>query len=310
MIPLIFGIILLVVGICIAYAAVSARSGYNGEATSKSMALGAKIIKSIGTALIIIGVLISTIILVPTGQVAVLMRFSAVVGFLTPGIHMIVPYINTVALTETRTQKEVAQCASSSKDLQAVSAEIAINFHVSAADAAKLFKDVGPDYKDRVIDPAVQESLKQVSAQYTAEELIKKRAEVKNKLETEITTRAKAYGVIIEPLGVSITNFDFSQEFNTAIEQKQVAQQTAEKQKYVLQQAVLEKETEITKAEGQAQASKIRALALKTQGGGRVIAEKWIDKWDGVLPVVGSSSGMMLNISDLMKAKDSAQATE
>jgi regulator of protease activity HflC (stomatin/prohibitin superfamily) len=266
--------------------------------------IAVKLCRVIGAILVLIGFFMSTIIIVPTGQAAVLMRFGAVTGYLDPGIHLIAPYINSVALTETRTQKEVAQGTASSKDLQTVSAEIAINYHVSSADVAKLYKDVGPDYKSRIIDPAVQESLKQVTAQYTAEELIKKRAQVKSEVEKEITERAKAYGVIIEPLGVSITNFDFSAEFNAAIEQKQVALQTAEKQKYVLQQAVLEKETEITKAEGQAQASKIRALALKTQGGGRVIAEKWIDKWDGVLPVVGSSSGMMLNISDLMKSSE------
>lgn len=269
-----------------------------------------KITRGISVVVIFVGVLVATIIQVPTGQTAVLMRFGEVVGYLNPGIHMIVPYVNTTVLTETRTQKEVANGTAASKDLQNVTATIAINFHISSVDAAKLFREVGPDYKERVLDPAVQESLKQVTALYTAEGLIKQRATVKTQLEAEITQRAKAYGIIVEPLGVSITNFDFSQEFNAAIESKQVAQQTAEKQKYVLQQAVLEKQTEITKAEGQAQASKIRALALKTQGGSRVIAEKWIDKWNGILPVVGSSSGMMLNISDLMKAKETPKSTE
>jgi regulator of protease activity HflC (stomatin/prohibitin superfamily) len=206
---------------------------------------------------------------------------------------------------ETRTQKEVAKGTAASRDLQMVTAEVAINYHISEDNAADLYKNVGLDYKSRIIDPAVQESLKQVTAQYTAEDLIKRRSEVKTKVESEITSRLKVYEIIVEPLGVSITNFDFSPEFNAAIEQKQVAQQTAEKQKYVLQQAVLEKQTEITKAEGQAQASKIRALALKTQGGSRVIAEKWIDRWDGKLPQVTSGSNMMINLSELLRGNES-----
>jgi regulator of protease activity HflC (stomatin/prohibitin superfamily) len=119
----------------------------------------------------------------------------------------------------------------------------------------------------------------------------------------DITKRLKAYDIIVEPSGLSITNFDFSPEFNRAIEQKQVAQQEAEKQKYILQQAELQKQTEVARAEGTAQAAKLNAEALKVQGAGLVIAREWIEKWDGKLPNVygGTGGGMIFDLSTLMK---------
>ncbi len=298
---LVFGVLLVILSFVMG----SALKSGNIQSRIGNLAVTGGMVRIVGILLVLIGTISSAIITVPAGSCAVLLRFRAVAGSYSSGIHLIIPYINTTEIMETRTQKEVAKGTAASRDLQMVTAEVAINYHISEDNAADLYKNVGLDYKSRIIDPAVQESLKQVTAQYTAEDLIKRRSEVKTKVESEITSRLKVYEIIVEPLGVSITNFDFSPEFNAAIEQKQVAQQTAEKQKYVLQQAVLEKQTEITKAEGQAQASKIRALALKTQGGSRVIAEKWIDRWDGKLPQVTSGSNMMINLSELLRGNES-----
>ncbi len=104
---------------------------------------------------------------------------------------------------------------------------------------------------------------------------------------------------------VSITDFNFSPEFNQAIEQKQVAQQETEKQKYILAKAELERETTVTKAKGEAESVKIKALALQAAGGGKVLAREWIDKWDGHLPkVAGSGSSFMLDLRSMMQDKD------
>ena len=108
-----------------------------------------------------------------------------------------------------------------------------------------LFQKVGNDYRKRIIDPVTQESLKAVTARYTAEELIRLREKVKSEVQNDITNRLRPYNIVVEPSGVSITNFAFSEEFNKAIEQKQVAQQTAEKQRYVLQQAKRDEEMKI-----------------------------------------------------------------
>ncbi len=251
--------------------------------------------------LIAVGILSSAITIVPAGHQAVLLRFGAVTGSMKPGIHLIIPYVNSVELMETRTQKESSEAQAASKDLQIVTTSLALNFHVDPSKVAAIYSRVGISYKDRIIDPVVQESIKMVTAKYTAEELIKSRAKVKAEVEDYLTERLREYDVIVEPAGLSITNFNFSPEFNAAIEAKQVAQQDAEKQKYVLERAELEQQTEVTKAKGTAEAAKLKAAALQSQGGSKVLAREWIDKWNGQLPTVTGGQGMIIDINSILK---------
>jgi len=118
-----------------------------------------------------------------------------------------------------------------------------------------------------------------------------------------LTDRLSPYHIVVETHGVSLTNFEFSPEFNQAIEAKQVAQQSAEKQKYILAQAQLEAQTAITAAKGEAEANRIKAQALNTQGGQKVLMRAWIDKWDGKLPTVSSSGGTIIDLKSLMNDK-------
>lgn len=256
-----------------------------------------------GLIFIIGGLLASTIIIVPAGYMGVLMRFGAVRGQYPSGIHVIMPYVNSVELMEIRTQKEASEATAASRDMQIVTTSLALNFHVDPSRVSKLYQNVGVDYKARIIDPAVQESIKMVTAKFTAEELIKNRSAVKAEVETDITRRLEAYDLLVEPAGLSITNFNFSREFNSAIEAKQVAQQEAEQQKYVLQKAELERQTAITRARGVSEAAKLNALALQAQGGSKVLAREWIEKWDGHVPTVSSNgNGVIIDINSLLKA--------
>lgn len=251
--------------------------------------------------MIVIGIFMASVVIVQSGYRGVLLRFGAVQGVLGEGFHLVVPSVNTVEMMEVRTQKEESQATAASRDLQIVTTKLALNYR-DPDRAHEVFRNVGTEYKSRIIDPAVQESLKVVTTQYTAEDLIRLRSKVKSEVEAEITRRLKAYNLLVDPSGLSITNFDFSPEFNKAIEQKQVAQQEAEKQKYVLQQAELEKQTEVARAQGKSQAAKLNAEALKVQGGSLVVAREWIEKWDGKLPEVASGgSGFMLDISGMLK---------
>lgn len=256
----------------------------------------------VGILLAVGGVISSGITMVPAGYRGVLLRFGAVNSVLSEGIHIIAPQVNTVELIEVRTQKEEAQSAAASKDLQTVTATVVINYHVSEEGVGDLYKKVGRDFRSRIIDPATQESVKAVTARYTAEELVRLRDKVKTEVQTEIKNRLTPYNIVVEPNGVSITNFTFSEQFTQAIESKQVAQQTAEKQRYVLQQAKLQAETAITEARGKAEAARVNAQALNASGGSRVLAREWIEKWDGKLPAVagGSGSGMIIDVRELM----------
>jgi regulator of protease activity HflC (stomatin/prohibitin superfamily) len=252
--------------------------------------------------MIIGGLFFSCIIFVPAGFRGVLLQFSAVKGTLSEGIHAVVPYVNSVELMEVRTQKESSEASAASKDLQVVTTSLALNFHADSSKVGELYRNVGLEYIHRIIDPAVQESIKMVTARYTAEELIKERAKVKEEVELDITKRLAAYNIIVEPAGLSITNFNFSPEFNLAIEAKQVAQQDAEKQRYVLQRADLERQTLITQARGASEAAKLNAAALQVQGGSKVIAREWIQKWDGHVPTVsgGAGGGVIIDINSLL----------
>lgn len=268
---------------------------------TKDLRAASWLTRVLGFVMIVGGVLWGAVVMVPAGYRGVLMQFQAVKGTLGEGIHLIMPMVNTVEMMEVRTQKEESKATAASRDLQIVTTSLALNFHVDPSRVGDLYRRVGKEYKARIIDPAVQESLKVVTAQFTAEELIKSRAQVKQMVEEDITQRLATYALIVEPAGLSITNFDFSPEFNKAIEEKQVAQQQAEKQKYVLQQAELERQTQVARAKGAAEAARLNAAALQVQGGNLVIMREWIEKWDGRMPQVSAGSGQnfMIDLSSL-----------
>ena len=243
---------------------------------------------------------------VPAGYEGILIQQGAVSGDLDAGPHFVVPFLQTVDLMEIRTQKEEAQAAAASKDLQTVSTQVAINFHVDAKAAAVLYKSVGPTFSSRIIDPAVQETVKAIVAKYTAEQLISERAAVKAELDEGLSIRLRPWNLVIEANGVSLKDFQFSAPFNQAIEAKQVAQQTAEQAKYVLQKAEIDAQTKVTEAKGSAEANRIRAAALNANGGSKVLAQQWIEAWEkggSQVPRVISGSGggsFILNLSDLI----------
>jgi regulator of protease activity HflC (stomatin/prohibitin superfamily) len=293
---IVLGIVLIAVSFVLA--GLASRTG--GSAAGPSRA--AWVARSIGAFLVVVGTIVNSAVIVPAGHRGVLLQWGAAVRSLDEGFHLVVPVMNQVVQLEVRTQKEESQATAASRDLQTVTTSLALNFRIDASRVVELYRDVGADYKARVIDPAVQESLKTVTAKFTAEELIKFRPKVKAEVEEEIAKRLANYNLLVEPSGLSITNFAFSEEFNRAIEAKQVAQQQAEQQRYVLQKAELEKQTAIMIAQGKSEAAALNAEALKVQGGSLVISREWIEKWDGKLPsVYGGGQGMIIDLGSLMK---------
>lgn len=258
-------------------------------------------LRVIGLLVMVGGSFGTSVVQVPSGNVGILLRFGAVQGVLREGIHVIVPGVNSVVTMETRTQKEESEATAASRDLQVINTKLALNFRIDPDKAADLYRNLGTQYKARIIDPAVQESLKVVTSKYTAEDLIRQRARVKNEVEEEITKRLQAYNILVDPQGLSIVNFDFSPEFNKAIEAKQVAQQEAEKQKWVLQRAELQRQTDVALAQGQSQAARLNAEALRVQGGALVVAREWIEKWDGKLPTMASGDSVIVDVNGLLR---------
>jgi len=213
-------------------------------------------------------------------------------------LHFVVPFQDQVVSMEVRTLKFVKATSSASQDLQNVSTEVTVNYHPSPESVNILYKEVGLDYQNRIIAPAVEEVVKQVTANYNAEELITKRPLVKNDIEVEITKRLNVYN--IQTQVISITDFQFSSLFSQAIESKVEAEQKAQKaendlvriqveaqQREALAQGVAA--ANVAEAEGEAEAIRVINAALSQNP----YYLEWLktQAWDGKLPLVVGEGG-------------------
>jgi regulator of protease activity HflC (stomatin/prohibitin superfamily) len=260
--------------------------------------------------IILVVVLSASVKIVEAGHRGVLLNFGAVdtSASLNEGIHFVVPFRDNVVQLEVRTQKIVENAASASRDLQDVSTQVAVNYHINPATAQLLFQQLGFDYANRVIAPAIQESVKQVTARYNAENLITNRETVKDEIENQILLRLAAFNVDVEAL--SITEFQFSEQFRRAVEAKVEAEQRALQANNDLRRIEIEAQQAEAKAIGERQANIARAegvrqaAVLQAQGEAEAIniveAQlrenprylEWLktQRWDGVLPLVTSGS--------------------
>ncbi len=232
-----------------------------------------------------------SLVVVDAGSVGVVTRFGAVQeGILQPGLHPKIPFVTQVIPLDTRVQKVEDAATASSKDLQVVTSKIALNYRIDAAKADSIYQELGPQYRTTIVEPALQESIKATTAQYTAEELITKRAEVAQVMEEDLVERL--VNKFLLPTDLSIIDFNFSKEFNEAIEQKQVAQQAALRASNDLEKVRIEAQQTQAKAEGLAQAEMARARAeseaqklLRETISPELLQLRFIEAWDGKLPV-------------------------
>ena len=252
--------------------------------------------------LIIIGVVATASVkIVDSGHRGVLLHWDAVDLTNPPleeGLHFVVPFQDEVVNIEVRTLKYASEARSASKDLQTVETTVTVNYHPDKEGVHRLYKNLGLDYENRVIQPAIEETVKQVTANYNAEELITKRPLVKADIEFSIRERLNQFDVVTEV--ISITDFEFSALFASAIESKVEAEQKALKAENDLRRIEVEARqreanaiglanANIAEAKGEAEAIAIinQALAqnpnylewLKTQA------------WDGKLPLVVGEGG-------------------
>ncbi len=193
-----------------------------------------------------------------------------------------------------QTQKDQVDASAASKDLQAVTSTIAVNYHLDGQFAVDIYQNVGTNYQDILLAPAIQNIFKETTAQYTAEELITNREKVRSQAEESLKAHLLNYHVIVESF--NIVNFNFSPEFNAAIEAKQVAQQQVETAKQKLAQAQVDAQTALAAAKGQADAQ----AAVKNAGSltPEYLQYLAITKWNGILPVVVGESSPFVDISN------------
>lgn len=260
----------------------------------KKIVLGAALF--IGALLVL--VLLNPLVIVSAGERGVVLRFGAVQPYLLDeGIHFRIPLVDTVVKITVRIQKEEMVATAASKDLQVVTTKIALNYHIDPHAAHRLFQEIGTEYRTRVIDPAIQEAVKAVTARYTAEELITQRAKVKDDIRHALKDRLPAYHLLVDEL--SITDFDFSKEFSTAIEAKQTAEQLALKAKRDLDRIKIEAEQKVAQAKAEAEALRVQkqeitADLIKLRE--IEMQREAIKKWDGRLPQITGSAIPFINL--------------
>jgi regulator of protease activity HflC (stomatin/prohibitin superfamily) len=240
-------------------------------------------------------------VIVEPGNRGIVVQLGAVQSYvLSEGLHLKIPFIQEVIPIEVRVQKAESEETTSSKDLQVVNTVIAVNYRLDPENVNRLYQDVGLNYKERIVDPAVGESLKAVTAQYTAEELISKRSEVSSKVKETLGKKLSAYYMILDE--INITEFKFSSEFNQAIEEKQIAEQQALKANLDLQRVEIEAKQKIEQARAEAESLKLQ----KDQVTPELVELRKIEaqleaikKWDGKLPSVTGNSIPFINMDQL-----------
>lgn len=219
---------------------------------------------------------------VDSGQRALVLRFGQVQEVVSDGLHLKLPFIERVILVDVRTQKSHAPASAGTKDLQTVTTEVALNYHINANSLQDTYTRIGLDVEDKVIEPRIQEIVKGVIARFSAEELLTRRDAVKQEIAVGLRSSLSNYNISVED--IQITNFSFSKAFDEAIEAKQTAEQNALKAKNDLDRIKVEAEQKITMAQAEAETIRIQAQAIKEQGGEEYVKMKAIEKWNGVLP--------------------------
>lgn len=261
---------------------------------------GAKLVAGIVVLFVVIGLLLALnpFTTVKPGEGAVVVGLNGISRTLGQGTHMKQPFFEDVIKYDLQVQKDETTAAAASADLQTVNAVIAVNYQLDPSTLADTYARIGNSdvIKSKVIDPAVQEIVKAATARYKADELITKRAEVTDSIQTALAERLRPYNLIVQ--NVSVTQFDFSESFNAAIERKVTAEQEALAAKNKLEQVKYESEQTIVAAQGVAEAQRIKAQALQSQGGEALVRLTLAEKWDGVLPttMVPGSAVPFINV--------------
>lgn len=265
-------------------------------------------------------VALNSTVTIASGTVGIVSVFGSVrANTMGAGLHVKAPFVTTVTKMNVQTQKLEVDSSAASKDLQNVDVGAAINYHIDAQGASQLYREVGMSYEQKIIAPAIQESIKSVIARFSAEELITMRQTVSAGIKDELASKVGTYNIIVDEF--NITNFEFSDEFNRAVEAKQTAQQEALKAEQELARITIEAQQQVEQAKAQAEATKARAdaeaYATKAtaeaeayaidviqsqlaQSPGSYLEYQKTQKWDGKLPIVSGEAGAFVDINSLL----------
>jgi regulator of protease activity HflC (stomatin/prohibitin superfamily) len=274
------------------------------EAMQSAMKKGPMRVALIIGAILVFFLFLNPWVQIGAGERGVVLNFGAVQNnVLDEGLHFRVPIMQEIIRVDVKVQKAETDAAAASADLQDVSSTVAINFHIIPDKANIVYQSIGIHFKERIIDPAVLEVVKAVTAKYTAEELITKRPAVSDAMKLSLTERLIAHNIAVDAF--SIVGFSFSKIFMEAIESKQTAEQLALKAKRDLDRIKIEAGQKITAARAEAESLRLQRANIspdlielrKIEANLRAI-----DKWNGILPqVTGGGAVPFIGIGEIQK---------
>ncbi len=254
----------------------------------------------IAFAALILVLTLNPFVVIGAGERGVVMNFGAVQKeILNEGLHIRMPIMQKVVIMNVQVQKGEGQGDAASKDLQQVTTNVAINYHLDPLKVAHVYQTIGTfdQVGQRIILPAVSESVKAATAQYTAEELISKRQEVREKIRQLLLVRLAVYGVIVDDF--SIVNFAFSREFSNAIESKTTAEQLKLKAERDLERIRIEADQKILQAQAEAESLRLQKENV-TENLIKLrqieMQQRAIEKWDGKLPQVTGAATPFIDL--------------
>ncbi len=234
---------------------------------------------------------------VKTGEIGIKTRFGKITNtYLSEGINFKLPFekIETVNIKVQKYENEET-LETSTKDMQIVTGiKVVVNFQVEGGQAVELYRNVGSNYKETVLEPSIQETIKSIISKYTAEELVTKRSDVAIDIQNTLNDRTHKYGINI--VSININNFDFSKTYNESIERKAVAEQNALTAQQELETTKAEAEKKKIEAQAEADSNKIKEKSLTD----KIIQQQFIEKWNGELPKVTNGNNIF-DISSLLK---------
>lgn len=286
--------------------------------------------------LLIVVLLANSLAVVPVGSTGIMLTLGRVEEgkALAEGMHLKIPFVQKIVSMDNRVKKLELSTEAFSKDIQTVSATLAVNYRMIPEKSFEIYRKHGTQFENNIIVPATHEVLKSVCAQYTAEELISKRQESSDMMRDELGAKLGELGIEISDF--NIIDFDFSNEFIEAVESKQVAEQLKKKaateNETAIAQAEREKQVSIKQSEAEAERVRIQAEAkaqsmliaaqaeadavkmaadaeaYRMENEGKYITSDLIDKiiaenWDGKLPVVSGSGNNILDVSSLIEGE-------
>ena len=231
----------------------------------------------------------SSAAIIGAGEVGVVRRFGQIQEeVLTEGLNWTAPFIDQVSTVDIRVQKSELSTSAASRDLQDVAISFAVNYQINVNDVLYLQRTVGSNYESIVLQPAIQEAVKNVTARYSSEEIVTRRAEISASIVDSLQAAVEEFGIIIREL--NIIDLGFSAEFNAAIEARNIAEMDVLRAQQELARTEVEARQHIVAAEAEAEVMRLQNQEITPE----ILQKMWLETWNGQLPQVASGDTTMM----------------